>query len=486
MTDIVLEVSNCYTTVYGSLDVLRRIRSSCLFKIRYYISIKGMKHPKLVEKVLCYFDYINMVEGIGKFPTGWVGLVCEELNKNDIVYRIEDIRKKPVENLELIAVGLKLRDYQKEALDLLCDVSRGIIQHPTGSGKTCTAMGIIEKLRVRTLYVVPNLLLFRQTYDKLVEVFGDRQVGRIGEGIFDKRLINVATVATLWTSRLKPDIVGMLNETGLLILDECHHVGKTNTRRGNTWYSIAMSCPAYYRVGFSATPGVDGSFDHALLKASTGKVLHSISVSELVQQNYLVAPTVRLLINMIPKKLRSLNDARKNYILLNNYRNNRIKEVVDSEVAKGRKVLVLVDRVEEHGRVLAALMPDSIFLYGNSNKKERQESLEKFTKGNCSVMIGTIFGEGFDFPELDTVFIAGGGKGGRAGRKVIQQIGRVLRTGNGKKEALVYDFFDYDSTDDGEHFGMLGRHSKERIEIYTSEGYNVECEKSEYLLQARR
>ena len=77
--------------------------------------------------------------GFNKFPTGLLPRVLEILDENDIVYVHEDLRKKPAllkEKYVLRESFPPLRYYQKEAAAQVMKKHRGIIESPTGSGKS--------------------------------------------------------------------------------------------------------------------------------------------------------------------------------------------------------------------------------------------------------------------------------------------------------------------------------------------------------------
>ncbi|MFM2005295.1 MAG: hypothetical protein RLZZ09_950 [Pseudomonadota bacterium] len=59
-------------------------------------------------------------------------------------------------------MGPVLRDYQKRAIQAILEAGGGVIQAPTGSGKTFTALNLIARLGQRTLVLVRNRDLAEQ------------------------------------------------------------------------------------------------------------------------------------------------------------------------------------------------------------------------------------------------------------------------------------------------------------------------------------
>jgi superfamily II DNA or RNA helicase len=73
------------------------------------------------------------------------------------------------------------------------------------------------------------------------------------------------------------------------------------------------------------------------------------------------------------------------------------------------------------------------------------------------VATGQLVGEGFDCPDLSTLFIA---TPIRFSGRVIQYLGRVLRPAPGKKTARVYDYVDV-------HVGPLQAAAQARQRAYS-------------------
>ncbi|NTU84221.1 MAG: DEAD/DEAH box helicase, partial [Chloroflexales bacterium] len=142
-------------------------------------------------------------------------------------------------------LALAPRVYQVEALEAwLAAAGRGTVILPTGAGKTMLALMAIERLRLRTLVVVPTIELLHQWRAAAVERLGlsPDKVGVIGDGRREPRPITVITYA----SASMPD--APIGGFGLLVCDEAHHLPAPGHR------GIAERCGAPYRLGLTATP----------------------------------------------------------------------------------------------------------------------------------------------------------------------------------------------------------------------------------------
>jgi len=88
--------------------------------------------------------------------------------------------------------------------------------------------------------------------------------------------------------------------------------------------------------------------------------------------------------------------------------------------------------------------------------------------GELDVLIASrIFDQGIDIPDLDALVLAGSGK---SSARALQRIGRVIRKGKDKKDAIVVDFLD--------NCRYLRDHSMIRKKIYETEpGFKIVIQK---------
>jgi len=433
-------------------------------KVKYKESdnIFLVNFPETKKRI--YFNIKN-----NSFPTGWlfskVIKVCKELK---LPYVIDDCRNKL--NLKPILAELPhtLRDYQLEAYKVAVKKERGILALATGSGKSLMAAKILSYYGLNSLYIVPSLNLVYQTHKVLADIFGEESVGFIGDGEYNPKLFTVATQQTLWSRKDKQEVKDLLYSTEVLVLDEAHKVekvkGKSN-RLGNTWYEIAMQCcSARVRLALTATPGKANSYSRLLLEAVTGKIIYELGSSALIKQDYLAKPYIYIYTIPLNTKFKNWQAAYKYNIFHNDIRNNLIVEKANELASKGKRVLVVVDRIAHHGKVLMEKFGDTNIesLYGSDKSEIRLDVLDRFKKGKTLILLSTLIKEGVDLPEMDAIILANAGKGGEHGRKTIQTIGRCLRKADGKDKAIIIDFYDADGS-------TLERHSNERLKIYKSE-----------------
>ncbi|HUW43948.1 MAG TPA: helicase-related protein, partial [Bacillota bacterium] len=147
---------------------------------------------------------------------------------------------------------------------------------------------------------------------------------------------------------------------------------------------------------------------------------------------------------------------RSAHIVENETRNECVIKLANDFSKRNIQTLILVQLIK-HGKDLEKRIPNSVFIYGGSSKKKREQALEDIQSGKLKILIGsTIADEGLDIPALSALILAGGGK---SPTRAKQRVGRVIRKGS--SQALVYDFID-----DGK---WSYDHSKERLKILKEE-----------------
>jgi superfamily II DNA or RNA helicase len=458
--NIHLEIYNCYTQAIGSEEDLRLVKGWCTKEYEYYgtdWSVRPPRRGKCKDRISYYHQ--------GRFPSGWTGGFLKDLKalKHNVTF--EDKRVRPAIDRERIKESLvpPLRDYQDEALELCISRGRGIVHHATGAGKTIVMAKLIEQLGLLpTIVIVPTINLLLQTEEELTKFLGEQYVGIIGDKQFNPQTVTISTVQSLW-SRLKsedPAIRTVAKYCQALLIDEAHHIniaGKNKVQ--NTYFQIAQLIDAYFRIGFTATPGDEGSLERELLTAATGGVLHHISSSNLIKRGLLTRPVIEVYKVDCLQRYSDWPIAYKENILKNNYRNNLIIRLAQQFSRKGKSVLIVVTRVEEHGNILNDLIEEAVFMSGKTPSDERKQILEDFSNKTIKILISTVVNEGVNIPSMDVIIMAGGGK---SNKQTIQRVGRALRKSENKENARIIDFYDNDG-------GMLLKHSKARLRTYKKE-----------------
>lgn len=414
-------------------------------------------------------------------PIGMFSRALSAFGELDIIdkRRVPTVVKEISFNPEVVS---SLRQYQEEAVEAFCEdrglfTGKGNLLLPTRSGKTVIAGGIICKLGVRTMFLVPSKMLLNQTfefYKKALQgdVDGEPLIGKIGEGEFSPGFITVASIQTLIKRGDSPEVKAFLRGVDLAIFDECHHL------TGDEWRKPLLKSDAFYKLSLSATIDLDDSGEistfHRWLELATGEILFSLEPSDLIEAGWLCRPRITFVDSPDPQEEIYLDDpfATKYRVgIVENFgRNKKIAELAKRHVLAGERVLVTAKQVKHVNRIVKALKAKGLSvakIIGSTKEADRVKQTEWFRTGRRDVMVGTVFGEGVDLPWLDVVIIGGGLKSMTLTLQRLRNLtpyekdtGRSRRTKMSPAEIVqVYDFADWQDA-------VLQIHSLERYEIY--------------------
>ena len=195
----------------------------------------------------------------------------------------------------------------------------------------------------------------------------------------------------------------------------------------------------------------------------------------MIDEGTLAEFDIKSLILGYPQEVRQLNKNKSyqeeiDWIVRNEARNKFIRNLAWS--LKGN-TLILFQYVDKHGRLLEPLLQKDgkavHFIHGGVNADDR-ESVRKVAETSSDNIIlasyGT-FSTGVNIKRLDNIIFASPSK---SRIRNLQSIGRVLRKGNGKEKATLYDIVDDLSWKSKENFAV--RHFKERVKIYSEQGFD--------------
>lgn len=359
--------------------------------------------------------------------------------------------------------GPALRDYQAGAVAAVLANGGGLVRLPIRAGKTVTAGYLISQIRQRALFIVPSDMLLQQTQRSLQACLPGLGVTCLGDG--DRDVSGDVVVATIQSVAMRAgtrDFAALQKAFGILIVDEFHHL----TGAGESWRDAALAIEAQWRIGLSATVGLDTDSDGAdlWLEALTGPIVYSVTISDLIDRGYLVRPTIHFKRYDAPvQKGKWSPAAYGQHVVDCAPRNDRIVSEAIRLAASGHRVLIDVSQVK-HGKILARLLRGLVptksvaMLIGQTKDADRVSTTQAFRKGDVRILIATIMGEGVDVPEIDVVINA---EGGRGEVSTIQRL-RNLTLCEGKTNAIVIDFVD-------DHHRQLREWTIARLRIYKGE-----------------
>jgi superfamily II DNA or RNA helicase len=340
-----------------------------------------------------------------------------------------------VRQLAAIHGATWLMDHQKTAVIRASEWRSGVIVAPCGAGKTQMGVALHRFAMTErpTLVLVHTRDLATQWDQRVRRLLGMAPVSPSGAAAFVKAataaMINVkgmviTTVQTL--AKVDPwDLTGM--RFGTVILDEAHHAPASTFQAvlGN------IVCDTVY--GLTATPNRDDGWTPAMY-AWLGPKRYEVQARDLQRVGLTMAPTVCEVVTPFHSWSGDFTTI-VNDLTDSGDRNALIARLVAEHGTFPQ--LVLTSRVE-HAEALAALIPDAVAVVGRT--RDRDAAFARVRAGDAKVLIATqLADEGLDLPELVAVHLVAPC---RAGNRVIQRIGRVMRASSGKARPVVYDYVD--------------------------------------------
>jgi len=365
----------------------------------------------------------------GSFPTGLImSLEKRLLDDEGIATIIYDERNKPntiTPKSKWEWIGPELFEHQERAKERFLVYGSGIIKAPTGSGKTMIASSLIQHLSLTTIYLVNTRPLLHQTIDAIQQNIRI-PVGQIGAGKWEEAPITVATVQSLSEN---PDRAkSLLSKVDFIVLDETHHVASS------TFYKVAGRCPAYYRLGLSATPLCNEELLDLRVVAMTGPVIVNIDEEDMIKAGHIASPKFKIYKYKEDETedLELFTDRYRRYVTLNGKYNSLLVEVIQPYVDGDYKVLVLLEHAR-HMEVLSRLLVGVQKTWGSDPELEDKLKWFKNTDSGCLICT-PVLAEGIDVPSVDILVLAGQGK---KWTRTIQQMGRGMRRGKDNKLVVI-------------------------------------------------
>jgi superfamily II DNA or RNA helicase len=385
--------------------------------------------------------------------------------------RADDAPLPPVAAREPFALAfaprlsLTPRSYQSEAVAAwLRAGARGLIELPTGAGKTVVAFDAIARLGVRTLIVVPTIELLRQWRAEVVARLGapEEHVGIVGGG--DRRTGPITVITYDSAALPRRRLAGY----GLIVFDEAHHLPAASYR------GIVAKAGAPWRLGLSATlQRADGL--HADLEALVGPIVYTRSAEELAADRHIAAyKERRIFVDLTPEEevryaallaewrwylathramlgggdlfqaliQRSGYDPAARRALRAHHEARLIALNATAKIAEierllqrhaSDKVIIFSEYTELVDRISSMLLLPAITY--RTAPRERHAILEGFRAGELTKLVtGRVLNEGVDVPDANVAIVA---SGSASMREYVQRLGRVLRPKPGT--AFLYE-----------------------------------------------
>ena len=426
--------------------------------------------------------YLGKEEGkYIEIPRGLSEVLKDKCDEAEIKYVVKDKRMEG----RHIDVNFKghLKESQKSAVQALIEKDTGILSAATAFGKTVVCTYVIAQKKVSTLILLQSSSLMEQ-WEKALNDFlqineelpeyrtksgrsrtRKNLVGTI-QGAHDSStgIIDIAMAGSLCK---KGEYHKRLSEYGLVILDECHHAAS------DTIIEVLQQVRAKYVYGVTATP-IRGDGLQKINYMLLGPVRYTFTAKDRAKEqgigHYVIPRFTRAIASDMSSDTMHPNEAYA--IVRNNEARDEliIRDVIN--IISEKRTPVVLTRFRDHAeKIYAALSEhaDHIFLLSGSNSKKEHkkilEEMQNISENESMILVATgqLIGEGFDYPRLDTLFMATPVSGSQV---VEQYAGRLNRDYKGKTKVIVYDYVD-------SHIPVFDRMYAKRLRAYRKIGYEI-------------
>ena len=361
----------------------------------------------------------------------------------------------------------KVRDYQYKGIYEALRNKRKLLLSPTGSGKSLMIYALTRfwaAKKLQTLIVVPTTSLVEQM-SKDFQDYGwnaKHHCHKVYAGTDPRSDKDV--IITTWQSVYKLPKT-YFERFGAIIGDEAHlFKAKSLTSIMNKLHDCK------YRVGFTGT--LDGTQTNRLvLEGVFGTVDKVTKTEKLIKQGHLSEFEIKVLLLKHDKQKFDTYQEEMDYLVEHEGRNKFIRNLVCD---LSGNTLVLFNYVERHGMPLFELINNKVgkdrlvfLVHGGVDTEDREKARQIAETTHDSIIVASYgtFSTGINIRNLHNVVFASPSK---SKIRNLQSIGRVLRKGDHKTKAILYDIAD----DIGKNYTL--NHLIERVKLYNEENFNYE------------
>ena len=477
MSDVILhKLNEAYIKVECEKSISQELSSYFSFRVPGYQFVPAYKN-KLWDGFIRLYDlrtnqiYHGLVPYIQKFcaERNYTSDINSEISVTESFSLVE-----AVDFIRTLDLPHEIRDYQLNAFVQAVRNRRLLLLSPTASGKSLIIYVILRWLQEseykRGLLIVPTTSLVEQMYTDFESYGYDSEKYCHRQYSGKEKHTNKLLTITTWQSIYKND-ADYFEQFDFVMGDEAHQF------KAKSLTTILSGCTnAKYRIGTTGT--LDGTQTHRLvLEGLFGPVYKATTTSELIDKGQLASFKIKCLIlkhnEAVCKQARDWDyNTEIDYIVQNPARNEFIRNLA---LSLNGNTLILFQFVEKHGKDLYSIIKDSVknrhvfFVFGGTDVEVR-ESVRAITEKEKDAIIVASYGTfstGVNIRNLHNIIFASPSK---SRIRNLQSIGRGLRKGDNKEEAVLFDIADDFRI--GKFVNYTLKHFIERVKIYDDEKFN--------------
>jgi superfamily II DNA or RNA helicase len=447
--------------------LITRLRRLATFPNPKFYEMQRMRLPTYPLQRFIFAGELRETEII--LPRGLIERASALLEKAGACLTIEDCRTTR-KGLKVEFTGV-LTDEQAAAAAAMRMHDIGIVVMPPGTGKTVLGCAMIAARKAPTLIIVHRQPLMDQWKARLQQfmTLGDVEVGVIaGTKQNPHGRIDIAMIQSLAKN---PDLQVLAARYAHIIVDECHRIPAPS------FEGVLKTFKARYFLGLTATPYRQDGMERILLHQcgpirftsdaagpTLGKVVVMRTTGFGIPPEHGEKPAYHVLAELLA------HNATRTAVIASD---------IVTAIRQDRRVLVLADRTD-HVDELQRRVTDGLARDGYDGRlfkldsqmgiKARRSTHAAIIEacqtdhGVCIFATGSLIGEGFDLPALDTLVLASpiSFKG-----RLIQYAGRLHRASEHKHDVRIFDYVDASSP-------VMLKMCRKRRKAYETMGYQIE------------
>ena len=454
--------------------VIRHLKGLASFRNPKYYEMLNARKPlyHIPSIVSCY----EMTDDYLRLPRGCEDAIIGLIQSNFSTWEENDMTNAG-RSIDVEFVG-QLRPEQEEAVQRMLAYNTGVLAATTAFGKTVAAIGMIARRKTNTLILVHSKALLEQWKSEIERflIINEPELEVVKKGRGRKKAYNhiglldgthntlhgIIDIAIFNSAMSEDGVKPFVRDYGMVIADECHHAAAIGYER------VLKFINARYVYGLSATPTRQDGMTPIVFMQCGPIRFKSDAKAQIARQSF-----NRVLVPRFTP-FRALEDKTAIQYLsdlaVDKARNQLIVEDVVVSLNEGRCPIILTkrkDHIDILGEMLKPYCRNVLRLIGTASAKEKRQTMERLKEMPESeplviIATGKYVGEGFNYPRLDTLFIALP----VAYSNIVQQYtGRLHREFEGKKEVRVYDYIDI-------HVPVLANMYGKRLKSYAPIGYS--------------
>jgi len=350
------------------------------------------------------------------------------------------------------------RPYQLEVTNALLEAGSGIAVCATGSGKTsiCAALAIVLYAHgFQTIVIVPSSDLVDQTAEEFRKKFKHLDVP-VGVYSGSEKDIDQPIVIATWQSlQNAPHYMTFFQA---VIVDEAHGARALVIKELINEHGKNI----VYRYGCTGTLPKDPA-DRFSLKVSIGQVIREVSAAFLIKEGYLSSIEIK------PIEMQDVSEEMPDYASEKAYLSKHEDRLADLAMmireaqAQYGNTMVLINSIPQ-GQALEELIPDSTFLFGESEKDLRKINYKQYAERDDVILLASsgIASTGISIDRIFCLILIDTGK---SFVRCIQSVGRGLRKKGDKNHLVVIDVYS--------KMKFSRKHFRERKKYYVEAEYPV-------------